>query len=548
MEPNRILVFIVAAWCTVAIVRLARLSLRRYLGWVAVNVFVLVAMGVAHLAWPGREGGVGAALWGTLYLAPLLGARRLGKLMLAGRYDAAERLARVLKWIHPADGWREQPRLVRAMALAARGRTDEAAREFAEIGSGGKPIGRAAAIQVLKLQGRWAELRDMLAADLERGDVRRDRVSAGYYVRALGETGDVEAMLEAFARLRPFIESSGAANRTMARLVVLAFAGRVEAAERLLGGPLSGLNPHAREFWLGTAALAASRRDEGLARLELALASADGLTKAAIGRRLAEPPPVAEGALTPAALETLEQVERDCSEEERYGTGAVAGAARPYAVYALLAANLAYYAAEVALGGGEDKFALYRLGALVAEDVVKGGEWWRVAASAFLHAGGVHLALNMFALLVLGPFVERSLGAVRFAAVYVAAGLGAAGFHLMLASGRAPQLVVGASGCIMGLVGATGAVLLRGWWSEGARVARRRLAWVCVIVAVQVAFDILTPEVSMSMHSAGLVAGFAAGLALYRPARGPSDALRDSAAPPTGSRERAASDPTGAAE
>ncbi|MHC4253054.1 MAG: rhomboid family intramembrane serine protease [Planctomycetota bacterium] len=517
MEPNRILVFIVAAWCTVAIVRLARLPLRQSRGWIAVNVLVLAAMGVTHLAWRGREGAVGAALWGTLYFLPLLGARRLGKLMLAGRYESAESLARVLKWLHPADGWREQPRLVRAMALAAQGRTDEAARVFAELGKGGAPLSRAAAIQVLKLQGRWAELRDMLAADLEREDVRRDRVSAGHYVRALGETGDPEAMLEAFARLRPFIESSGAANRTMARLVVLAFAGRVEAAERLLGGPLRALKGHAGEYWLGTAALAAGRRDEGLARLELALSSADGLTKAAIGRRLAEPPPAAEAALTPVALETLECIERDCAEEERYGAGAVAGAARPYAVYALLAANLAYYAAEVALGGGENPLALYRLGALVADDVLVRGEWWRVPASAFLHWGGTHLALNMFALLVLGPFVERVLGAARFAAVYVAAGLGAAGFYLMLAAGRPLELAVGASGCIMGLVGATGAVLLRGWWSEGARVARKRLAWVGVIVAVQVAFDILTPEVSMSMHSAGLVAGFAAGVALFRP-------------------------------
>jgi rhomboid protease GluP len=525
LETNRILFFLVAVWTVASLVRLVRGGARRSRGWIAVNAFVLGAMGTTRFALPGLEGFVGLGVWGTLYLAPALGSRRMGRLILAGRYDAAERTARVLAWLHPADGWRQQPRLVRAMALAARGRTDEAAAALAEFGPDGTVISRSAAIQLLKLQGRWDELRDMLGADLGREAVRRDRVAAGVYVRALGETGDPAGMVEAFAGLRPFIEASPAGNRAMARMVILAFAGRVAAVERLLGGPLSALKEYAGEFWLGTAALAAGKSEEGLARLELALESdsMDELGRAAVRRRLADPPPVAEGALSPEAVAVIDRLERDCAEEERYGTGAVAGAARPYGTYALLAANLAYYGAEIALGGGEDIIALFRLGALMREAVVDDGQWWRVAASAFLHAGGTHLALNMFALLVLGPFVERVLGAARFAAVYVAAGLGAAGLYLLLAGEG--ELAVGASGCIMGLVGATAAILLRGWWSERARVARKRLVWIGVIVAVQVAFDILTPVVSMSMHTAGLVTGFAAGMALFRPgATEPDDA------------------------
>ncbi len=515
LEPNRILVYLVAAWSVASLVRLVRGGAGRSRGWIAVNACVLAAMGATYLTLPGLEGYVGLGVWGTLYLAPALGSRRMGRLILAGRYDAAERTARVLAWLHPADGWRQQPRLIHAMALAARGRTDEAARALAEVGPGGTVISRSAAMQLLKLQGRWAELRDMLAADLEREAVRRDRVSAGLYVRALGETGDVARMVDAFAGLRPFIESSPPGNRAMARMVVLAFAGRVAAVERLLGGALAALKSYAGDYWLGTAALAAGKSDEALARLELALTSTDELAKAAVHRRLADPPPVAEGALGPEALEVIDRLERDCAEEERYGTGAVAGAARPYATYALVTANLAYYGAEIAFGGAEDIVALYRLGALMREAVVDDGQWWRVAASAFLHAGGTHLALNMFALVVLGPFVERVLGAARFAAVYVAAGLGAAGLYLLLAGEG--ELAVGASGCIMGLVGATAAILLRGWWSERARVARKRLVWIGVIVAVQVVFDICTPVVSMSMHTAGLVTGFAAGMALFRP-------------------------------
>jgi len=44
--------------------------------------------------------------------------------------------------------------------------------------------------------------------------------------------------------------------------------------------------------------------------------------------------------------------------------------------------------------------------------------------------------------------------------------------------------------------------------------ARQRLSNVAVIVAIQIAFDLSTPQVSMSAHLCGLIAGFFLGLIL----------------------------------
>ena len=87
----------------------------------------------------------------------------------------------------------------------------------------------------------------------------------------------------------------------------------------------------------------------------------------------------------------------------------------------------------------------------------------------------------------------------------------------------------------MGMVGATAAVLLRGWMRERARAASRRLQWVLTIVALQVMFDAFTPEVSSTAHLAGMLCGFGLGLLLYRPpasaARGFAPVMADATVP-----------------
>jgi membrane associated rhomboid family serine protease len=54
-------------------------------------------------------------------------------------------------------------------------------------------------------------------------------------------------------------------------------------------------------------------------------------------------------------------------------------------------------------------------------------------------------------------------------------------------------------------------------------LARQRLANIGLIVVIQIAFDVSTPQVSMAAHMCGLVAGLVLGLVLtpqrYRPAQ-----------------------------
>ena len=75
-------------------------------------------------------------------------------------------------------------------------------------------------------------------------------------------------------------------------------------------------------------------------------------------------------------------------------------------------------------------------------------------------------------------------------------------------------MTVGASGGVMGLVGATGAIMWRGWRREKARIARRRLMVVIAVIVSQTLFDAVIPQVSMAGHLSGALLGFSLGMFL----------------------------------
>ena len=187
------------------------------------------------------------------------------------------------------------------------------------------------------------------------------------------------------------------------------------------------------------------------------------------------------------------------------------------AVLTLIVINVLAFLLEISAGGWNDPDVLHRIGALEPYAVVK-GEYWRLLAALFLHGGFLHLGFNLFALYVLGPPLERAIGTKRFAACYLISGLASsAGVVALAVLGfvQAAQ-VIGASGCIMGIVGAWAGFLLR---HRHAPLAKQRLTNIALIVTIQIAFDLSTPQVSMAAHMCGLVAGFFLGLILARPPR-----------------------------
>jgi rhomboid protease GluP len=330
------------------------------------------------------------------------------------------------------------------------------------------------------------------------------------YLRALGETGARDELVLEFATMltatNPVQQPAWSYHSGL--LTVLAFCGRLHTNtdSRIL----RRLPRDLREFSIGTSEFASGKISAGRARLEkLQTVTTDQLLRAEMAQRLAAGSAIAEAPLSPQGSALLHRIEQsDRPPTSVFGSEAT----RPTAVVLIfIALNIAMFIAELKLGGSTNPLTLHRLGALEPFAVRYGGEYWRLLTSLFLHYGPLHLIFNLYALFIIGPGLERVIGSVRFAAYYLLSGLGSSVGVLLLRlfDFTRPEQLVGASGCVMGIVGVWAGFLLR---HRHQPLAGRRLKNIVLIVAVQTAFDLSTPQISMAAHLSGLVTGVMLGL------------------------------------
>jgi len=77
------------------------------------------------------------------------------------------------------------------------------------------------------------------------------------------------------------------------------------------------------------------------------------------------------------------------------------------------------------------------------------GEIWRLVTAIFLHGSLIHLVYNLFALLLFGLILEKTIGSKKFLLVFFVSGIIA-----NIISVNYYDSSLGASGAIMGIIGA----------------------------------------------------------------------------------------------
>ncbi|HVV87365.1 MAG TPA: rhomboid family intramembrane serine protease [Kofleriaceae bacterium] len=185
----------------------------------------------------------------------------------------------------------------------------------------------------------------------------------------------------------------------------------------------------------------------------------------------------------------------------------------PVVTIALIALNVIAFAIEVALGADPMSPTPGKLLALGANQApfTLGGEPWRLVTAMFLHAGLIHLVVNMYGLWATGQLVERMYGRAGFVALYLLAGLGG-GLATVLRHTMTPS--VGASGAIFGVFAALGAWLLIHRDRIDRKALRLATSNLLVVLAINVYLGLRIPSIDMAAHVGGLVVGFAVAIAL----------------------------------
>lgn len=224
---------------------------------------------------------------------------------------------------------------------------------------------------------------------------------------------------------------------------------------------------------------------------------------------------------TPDLLDTplvLEEQDKDLEEakalQQRMESGTLTasdklalGHGGLWVTYGLIAINVLVFIAMVASGVGIMDPTVEELinwgGNLRA--MTANGEWWRLITSTFVHIGIIHLALNMYALLSLGMYLEPIMGRWKFLAAYMSTGL--------LASATSTwwhdnTVSAGASGAVFGIAGVWLALLTTNF------IDKKMRGGLLQSMAIFVGYNLLyglKGGVDNAAHIGGLVSGFLFG-------------------------------------
>lgn len=133
--------------------------------------------------------------------------------------------------------------------------------------------------------------------------------------------------------------------------------------------------------------------------------------------------------------------------------------------------------------------------------LTRGGQWWRLLTSCFVHIGAVHLLMNMFAFIFVSIIVEPLVGRWKFLFLYITSGIVGSLISLWWHN---ITISAGASGAIFGMYGVY-LILLTTPFVE--KTSRKKLL---ISVLIFIAFNLaggMKEGIDNAAHTGGLISG-----------------------------------------
>ena len=509
LELNRILVFFVILSSLLNLYYSIRYrSKGKMSSWIYIMFSIITITGFSLLFFPRIAGFIGMAMWIPFVLLPGFGVKYLQRLIFKGDFSRSYKLSKFLGWIHPMDKWKEQPELIKIFHLIKEGKIEETESILEKYNNPQREKDRIACSYFLAATGQFNEFLNWVKENFEEEGLSKYPELILRYLLALGETGQLKKMVETFDKLKKTLQAPTYKTHLMvARLYLFAFSGRTDLVEKILAGPLFSYPKDQKKFWLATSDLTVGQKEKSLPEFEFLLNSTSYSIRLYSQNRINSGLYNSAGLLSEDHNRIIQREEKEIEQEKRFGSplSFTKHKKKAYATYSLMAVIIFFFVLELIYGGSWNPITLFRLGAMIKTPDYH-IEWWRLVTSLFLHGGPIHLILNLLSLFIIGPHVEKNLGRFRFLCVYLLSGIGSM-FLTTILSNRPFLVLIGASGCIMGLLGAMSLLLFLGYKKEKSRLALSSYKMVIFIFTIQFIIDIITPQISMTAHLTGFFLG-----------------------------------------
>jgi len=532
MTLDLIIIQIVAISCIAILIRS-----RKNQGWslVAAGILGLLTLGVVTKAtWTAPICG---GLWLVGVVLPIQCMAQITRLRSQEKYTQAGWIAQFVRLLHPGDGWWSYPQNLKALALAKEGHLEGAIAILTPMMSSETYDGRLAIASVYGIQAKWDEYLEFATIHLSPAVRLEETSSTGMVLRSLGETRQLNELLDAVRDCHIRANKTGNTSLLMlSKLYAFAFTGQTDDVRTLLNTHLQSYSALRKRFWIATAEWYAGNSEVAVPTFqELAIQSPDCELQSSLKWRSKQSPLRSFEMLTLNSRSILTRLQTVQTEDIKYNPRTPTSLKQTPITYWIIAINCIVYGMPFLVNFGLFRLNLafplaiqrvllsiadiYDWGPLVPDQLFS-GSWWQPFTAMFMHdpTGIAHIALNMFGLAIVGAFVESRLGSVKFLISYFTAGFGSMFILAVLArvAGSGTLSAIGASGAIMGMVGVMAAIYWRGWRS-GEQAAKQWLRSIVLIVGLQTVFDLMNPNVSMTGHMAGLVIGGIVGLVLISP-------------------------------
>ena len=532
MSIEIVILQIVTISCTAILLRS-----KKNQGWsfVAASILIIMAIGWGLKAqW---TVGLVSLLWTIGIALPIFLMSQIAKLRSQEKYSPARRIANVVRFLHPGDGWWNYPQTLQALALAHQGNLNGALKLLEPMQSINDYDGRLAIATIHCLQAKWYAYLNIAETQLTKAQRLDEASSAGLYLRSLGETRQLDQLLVAVRECHLRSGKTGnIALVLLSKLYAFAFTGQTREVKQLFNTGLKDYSSITKRFWIATSDWYAGSFEIANPEFQALKQFPSCELKSSLEWRSLQAPIRSFQLLNLESRSILQNLQRMQEEDLKYNPRNPTTLRQVPLTYAIVAVNCLVYALPFVIYYGvirsdivfnlqpplnsivKELLDIYDWGALVPDQLFSGA-WWQPLTAMFLHdpSSIVHLLFNMLGLIIVGAFVESRLGTLRYGIAYFTSGIGSMILLAILSrmTGAGNMSAIGASGAIMGMIGVMAAIYWKGW-RKGDLVAKQWLRSIGLIVILQTAFDAVNPNVSGVGHLGGLFIGALVGAGLLR--------------------------------
>ena len=246
-------------------------------------------------------------------VVPTIGFRMSNRRFYQGDYEGARHLMSALRWLHPIQDWPMQEAFYRAFQSVSQGNPGEAKGILANLKSKNPRAFSDKEWRIFYLMRDWDGLIDWWRRYPNKAKVEKNAEIVAQYLRALGEIGDLNAMLHQFEQYKRTLERTPNLYH-FSFLYIFALCGRIELTKQIMdSGVLEGLDSDMRVIWLATAECAFGNRETGRELVKPLLETKDHMVRIPAQKCASGLIALASEKLTPESLQILSRIEQEWS-------------------------------------------------------------------------------------------------------------------------------------------------------------------------------------------------------------------------------------------